>query len=249
MKKILLILFVSLFQNFIFGATITSTGTGGNWNATNSWVGGVIPTAADDVIIASGSTVIVTADAFAKSINVSGGVLTINDSEILTVYGNVNVSSGGQFNAGTGNNDSAIIKVYGDFINLGTANFWKSIVVIAGNLSTTSTILQNNGNILVGGNVSGVIGGSGSGTVYPVNPNAAVTSTGSADEKAAGTEPTDPVLVALMNEVIYGGNCSFTVNDITNVSTCSGLNAVFTVSTSGASSPAYQWQINKNDGN
>jgi hypothetical protein len=249
MKKILLILFISLFQNLIFGATITSTGTGGNWNATSSWIGGVIPTATDDVVISSGSTVTVTADAFAKSINVSGGELTINDSEILTVYGNIDISSTGQFNAGTGNSDSAIIKVYGNFTNLGTANFWKSTVIIAGNLSTASTILQNNGNIIVGGNVSGVIDGSGSGTVYPVNPNAVVVSTGSADEKPAGTKPTDPVLVALMNEVIYGGNCSFTVNNIANVSACSGQNAVFTVSTSGASSPAYQWQVNKNDGN
>ena len=249
MKKILLILFVSLFQNFIFGATITSTGTGGNWNAVSSWVGGIIPTSADDVIIASGSTVIVTADAFAKSINISGGILTINDSKILTVYGNVNVSSGGQFNAGTGNSDSAIIKVYGDFTNLGTANFWKSTVVIAGNLSTSSTILQNNGEIIVGGNVTATITGGGNGFVYPVNPNATVTVTGTSNAQSAGTKPTDPALVALMNEVIYGGNCSFTVNNISNVSACSGLNAVFTVTTSGATSPAYQWQVNKNDGN
>ena len=59
MKKILLILFVSLFQNFIFGATITSTGTGENRNATSSWFGRIVPTAADDVVITSGVTITV----------------------------------------------------------------------------------------------------------------------------------------------------------------------------------------------
>ena len=223
MKKILLILLVGLFQNFIFGATITSTATGGNWNSGSSWVGGVVPGAADDVVIVNGATVTVVANSFVNNVTVqSGGTLTIPNNIVFTVYGNVNVNSGGQFNAGTGNSDSAIIKVYGNFTNQGTANFWKSIVVIKGNLSTTSTILQNNGNILVGGNVSGVIGGSGSGTVYPVNPNATVDVTGNAEEKPAGTQPTDPNLVALMNEVIYGGLCSpaISLNSVTATSSC-----------------------------
>jgi hypothetical protein len=38
----------------------------------------------------------------AKSINVAG-VLTINNNIKLTVYGNVIVTSGANFNAGTGN--------------------------------------------------------------------------------------------------------------------------------------------------
>jgi hypothetical protein len=42
---------------------------------------------------------------------------------------NVIVTSGANFNAGTGNSESATILVYGNFTNNGTANFWKSTVI------------------------------------------------------------------------------------------------------------------------
>ncbi|MES2853617.1 MAG: T9SS sorting signal type C domain-containing protein [Bacteroidota bacterium] len=244
-KKLLCTLFLVLVQTVVFAATKTYLGSG-NWNNTTNWSGGTLPTLLDDVIISSGQTITVTTGAFANNLSVLGtGTLTVNNGITLTVNGNVIVDSGASFNAGTGNNDSATIKVYGDFINQGTANFWKSTVVIAGNLITASTILQNNGNIIVGGNVSGVIGGSGSGIVYPVNPNSTVIVTGSADEKPAGTLPTNSTLLTLMYEVIYGGSCPFTITDIANISTCSGSNAVFTVTTN-ASSPSYLWQVNTN---
>lgn len=82
MKKILLILLVGLFQNFIFGATITSTATGGNWNSGSSWVGGVVPGAADDVVIASGSTITVNTNVSARSITVSGTMSIPADTNV-----------------------------------------------------------------------------------------------------------------------------------------------------------------------
>ncbi|MFE3847058.1 T9SS sorting signal type C domain-containing protein [Flavobacterium sp. LB3P45] len=246
-KKLLFNILIVLLPTVVF-AQKTYNSTSGNWNVAANWTPNGVPTLTDDVIIPSGKTVTVTANASANNLVIIGtGVLTVNNGITLTVYGNVNIDSGAQFNSGTGNSDSAIIKVYGDFINQGTANFWKSTVVIGGNLITASTILQNNGNIIVGGNVSGVIGGSGTGIVYPVNPNATVTVTGDATEKPAGTIPTDPTLISLMNEVIYGSNCSFTITGTTNVSACIGATAIFTVSTSG-SSPSYQWEVNMGSG-
>ena len=254
-KKILFTLIIVLIHTLGFGATKTYLGSG-NWNVAANWSGGTIPTGSDDVIISTGQTVTVTmndvTNAFVNNLSIMGtGILTINDKKILTVYGNVTVDSGAQFNAGTGNNDSAIIKIYGDFINQGSANFWKSTVIIVGNLITASTILQNNGNIIVGGNVSGVIGGSGSGIVYPVNPNAIVTVTGDATEKPAGTIPTDATLVSLMNEIIYGASCPF-IGTAISISACSGTNAVFTITfstpTPSGTPSTYQWQFNKNDG-
>lgn len=242
-KKILLTLFLVLVQTAVFSQK-TYTGASGNWNIASNWNPSGVPTSTDDVTIPSGKTVTIDVNAEAKSISVIGtGTLTVNNERTLTVKGSVIVDNGASFNAGTGNNDSATIKVYGDFINQGSANFWKSTVVIAGNLITASTILQNNGNIIVGGNVSGVIGGSGSGIVYPVNPNSTVVVTGNATEQPAGTLPTNSTLLTLMYEVIYGGSCSFTVNDIANMRACPGANVVFSVATT-ATAPNYLWQVN-----
>jgi hypothetical protein len=320
-KKVLLTVFLVLVQTGVFGATITSTSTGGNWSAASTWTaisrtgtitttsgsinvsgtgtsfltelavgsilkttGGVIigtvatitsntaltlvanatstytgiaftaqvlPTASDDVVISTTGTnsVTIISNAFAKSISVFG-ILTINNGITLTVYGNVDVASGAKFNAGSGSSDSAIIKVYGDFINNGTADFWKSTVVIAGNLVTASTILQNNGEIIVGGDVSGVIGDKGGGIVYPVNPYAIVVVTGSADEKPPGTLPPTGILLDLTNEVIYGGTCPF-IGNTANVSACSGTSAAFSVTFSSSpttGTPTYLWQVNMNNG-
>ncbi len=249
-KKLFFTFFIALLNTVVFAATKTYNGpASGDWNIAANWSPSGIPTSIDDVIIPLGKSVTITVDAEAKSISVSG-ILTINNSKILTVYGNVDVANGAKFNAGTGNSDSATIKVYGNFTNLGNADFWKSDVIIAGDLSTSNTILQNNGNIIVGGNVSGVIGGGGSGTVYPVNPNATVTVTGSADEKPVGTLPTNATLGGLMNEVIYGGNCSFTISGTTNISVCAGVTAIFTITftTTSGSLPYYQWEVNMGSG-
>lgn len=76
-------------------ATITAAAGGGNWSATGTWTGNVVPTSADDVILAStsGSVVIDTASAVCRSLDCqatgnyaatlsssAGGTLTIGTS-------------------------------------------------------------------------------------------------------------------------------------------------------------------------
>src|SRR5687767_4634045 len=57
LSSFLLILF---FPVYSFGATITSNATG-NWSAGGTRLGGVVPASADDVVIANGHTVTLTA--------------------------------------------------------------------------------------------------------------------------------------------------------------------------------------------
>ncbi|WP_310391001.1 T9SS type A sorting domain-containing protein [Hymenobacter sp.] len=59
-------------------AAIVSTATGGNWSDPTTWVGGVVPTAADDVTVAAGATVTLDVAAAAGSLTVAatGALLT-----------------------------------------------------------------------------------------------------------------------------------------------------------------------------
>ena len=142
MKKILLLIAIFLFYSIGLiaqnKAAISSTGTGGSWNTTSTWSGGVVPTANDDVTILDGDVVnVISSTGVAESITVnSGGTLRIYQT--LTVD---NTSS----NAGT-------LKVQaGGTLILSAGNFTNSgAVTIAKGVSmrmADATTLTNSGTI------------------------------------------------------------------------------------------------------
>lgn len=128
---------VVLCSNYVIAATRTSTATGGNWNATGTWVGGVAPVAGDDVIIATTGGNAVTVNVASTCIGV-----TINSGAILTSTTLTLTVNGPWVNNGTYNQGTATV-TFGSAnaaINAGTgsANF-NNISIASGTTMTINT--------------------------------------------------------------------------------------------------------------
>jgi gliding motility-associated-like protein len=99
-KKIFVILFLSI-NSIMLSLNISSNAVTGNWNATTSWAGGIVPTGNDSVIIVNGSIItlnIASAQIFHLQIN-STGILSCS-SNTLSLFGKF--VNNGTFNANTG---------------------------------------------------------------------------------------------------------------------------------------------------
>jgi hypothetical protein len=84
-----------LLSIFLHAATIPSAATG-NWSASATWAGGTAPVASDDVIIASGHTVTLTA-----AVNITTGNLTVTGTLALAGFNLTAGSLSGAGNIGT----------------------------------------------------------------------------------------------------------------------------------------------------
>ena len=131
----------NLTQTFYVGTqnTIQSTGTGGAWGDTASWIGGVVPTCSDIVLISNGANVSVTTE------TASNAGLTVNFGGTLTV-------SGGSLTVGCTNNNAP-------FINNGSLTVSGGAVNVNGNLqiSDGSNFTHSGGTITIDGNNGGAL--------------------------------------------------------------------------------------------
>lgn len=274
-RLLLMVLFVFLFGNTVFGQSIGDYRSNGNvtftssanwqvWNG-SSWIAATsAPTSVPStnvITVSSPNTASVSGTvALSASLAVSGTVNLANNS-VFTLgtnsnWANITINSGGSFNMPGGSGLATLI-LNGNYYNNGVTDFWKSNAVITGDLlSPSSSALQNQGNIIVGGNIIGDfnLSGSGSNQIYAVNPNATVTITPATIDSNVipGTQlPTSEgsTLIDLVNTIILGNNsCSFTLTDPpSNIYACAGGNISTTITTT-ASSPSYQWQINSGSG-
>ena len=158
MKKITMLLLAMLSVSITF-AQITSTTTGGNWNDASTWLGAVVPTANDDVVI----------DGIVSHNNKSDACknLTVNEEKTLTSL-NASVNGwplkimGDLINNGSIRNNDAgdwlQISVYknivnnGIWTNYGVALIGDSDQIISGNkpIATYFIMTQNPNRIIAG---------------------------------------------------------------------------------------------------
>ncbi|MEY2539645.1 MAG: hypothetical protein QOG67_3385 [Verrucomicrobiota bacterium] len=111
--------------------SVTSVAGTGNWSATSTWVGGVIPGAGDNVTIADGSVVTIDTDAVAYNLTVGqvgSGQLQFETTtaRTLTVSGSVTVSANAKFITEVTNASSVtthLLSVGGNLTNNGTVDF------------------------------------------------------------------------------------------------------------------------------
>jgi large repetitive protein len=148
--KTLLLTTVLLTALDLYAATITSKGTG-NWNDAATWLGGVVPAAADDVIIADGHSVTLNQNTTVRSIQVGQGVsgillLSDNSPRTLTVTGNVIISTGGAINC------AGFVGVTGTLIMSGN-------LIVNGTFQSFTTQNRRN-NIIFNGTTAQTISGN-----------------------------------------------------------------------------------------
>lgn len=113
-------------------ATITSNAVTGNWNSASTWVGGVVPSAGDSVVIVNTANITLNVNATVYKLKINtGGTLSLS-TYTLTLNGNGGL--GGNLEIyGTLNGNSGIIQLTGDFTLSGTFNYATSTVIFNGN--------------------------------------------------------------------------------------------------------------------
>ncbi len=150
-----------LFTNALFSQSTIASNASGSWSSTGTWVGGVAPSATDDVVIAAGHTVALdTAHAACNNLTVNGSNATLRfaidgTTSTLTVNGNISIASGGRMRVESRN-------------PVGPANsFVEHTLTLLGDLTNNGTIDLRGGSAS-GGSANGVLttfAGTGNSTV------------------------------------------------------------------------------------
>lgn len=122
-------------QSTVALGSVSSVIGGGNWSSTSTWVGGVVPTASDQVTIVNGATVTIDTDAVAYRVNVgTGGAFAESDlggttsvlqfesgtARSLTVGDDVTIATNGALRSSlTGTVTTHSVNIAGDLTNNG----------------------------------------------------------------------------------------------------------------------------------
>ncbi len=243
-KEILVVTLLLFSIVFVAHSATRTASTTGNWSSTATWGGASIPTSTDDVIINASVTVTVDANSAARTVVING---TINVDKNITniVENNLTINNGGTLAFKSGGGQTLVVK--GNLTNNGTANLNQADVIVVGNfVSPVTSTLQNQGNLVIGGNASGIVNQNGGNQVYAVNPNADYSALSVTPGSVITTLPTDAALLTLINTYITG-SCAFSSTGPANVNCTAGSSATLITSTT-ATSPSFSWEENRGSG-
>ena len=118
----------------------TVSNTGGNWNATTAWVGGVVPVAGDtvDFTVTSGNLTVNVATANLAGIDFTNYVGTVTFTNNINTNGTVNLGTGGYIQAGTGG-----LVIVGNTTITSNGVIWSRIFSVNFGVSSTITLSDN----------------------------------------------------------------------------------------------------------
>lgn len=172
--------------NSAYSAIITSTQTG-NWNATSTWVGGVVPVATDNVVISAGHVVDISNNTTCTDLTINGTINFTTNSRTLTVSGNLTMSGTSSIN---GTNATRILNVTGSYtVSSGATSDIAGVTIAIGgttnidgtlNFSSTTGTKTFSNDISIGGSGSitfsaaETIDLSGAGTDMTLNPGCSI---------------------------------------------------------------------------
>lgn len=132
--------------------TITSTAAGGNWTATTTWVGGIVPVAANDVVIAATASVTMDGNpAACTNLTLNGTLNWSTASRTLNVGGNMTMNTLSTLSGSA----TGIINVAGTYTAAaGTETIGRVTIVVTGNSTINGivTVSNTNGNKTFNGN-------------------------------------------------------------------------------------------------
>lgn len=155
--SVITIALISILTANLYGAVISSNGTGGgNWNSGASWAGGFFPNATDDAQILSGDVITLTASANITNITVDvGGTLscsTVGAVKNLAVTGNVTMNGSYISNSKglitfTGTANQNLTTAAGVTLYDVTVTVPGFALVVNSNVTIENTLTMSNGNI------------------------------------------------------------------------------------------------------
>jgi hypothetical protein len=247
------VIFTVAYPPLSTGRTITSTTNTGNWNSTSTWVGGIVPTSVDSVIIVSGADITVTANAACRAIKFNNPgylstSLSLNSAVALTVFHAVTWTqptgtSSLALNVGAGSLSAGAIVLAGGSNRTCQITISTGTVTCSGSVTNTGTaangqvIFSGAGTFNVGGNFTPGAFTAGTGTVNFNGTGAQTVGAYAYNNLTISNTAADPALagaVTVSGVLALTGNLAIAANTLTlNGPQISGAGML--ISTSGSS--------------